>query len=319
MNAEQFSSALGKVNDRYIMEAVSYRKKKSGWVKWGAMAACFGLIVTAAMMTLPGLLNGPGGVAPPPGPDVPGPAAASPEPGIPGPVTSDNQPGAQPLQPPEKQNVIINWDNVAVNDSAGMAPDGARLYRDPALYNEEILDAEGVRAYYGWELAPAYIPDGLTGGGKAVSGRIVREKATGNIVEEQAGRSFWTDFREDGSPKSDDDVAIPTGFTIRVSKLGILRCALLPVDKSETTDFGGTPVTLSHASLPYGPFDPERMDPSGLYHLPAGYYDIYVASFTLDGVEYEIEAKRLELEEVVRIVASVVSWPSREDFTVGNP
>ena len=41
MNAEQFSSALGKVNDKYIMEAITYeRKKKSGWLKWGAMAAC---------------------------------------------------------------------------------------------------------------------------------------------------------------------------------------------------------------------------------------------------------------------------------------
>lgn len=31
MNAAQFSSALGKVNDKYIMEAITYeRKKKSG-------------------------------------------------------------------------------------------------------------------------------------------------------------------------------------------------------------------------------------------------------------------------------------------------
>ena len=59
MNAEQFSSALGKVNDKYIMEAITYeRKKKSGWLKWGMMAACFGLILTAAL-TLPGILKGP--------------------------------------------------------------------------------------------------------------------------------------------------------------------------------------------------------------------------------------------------------------------
>ena len=71
MNAEQFSSALGKVNDKYIMEAITYeRKKKSGWLKWGAMAACFGLIVTVAMAALPGLLKGPGGVAPPPNPNL---------------------------------------------------------------------------------------------------------------------------------------------------------------------------------------------------------------------------------------------------------
>ena len=46
MNAAQFSSALGKVNDKYIMEAITYeRKKKSGWLKWGVMAACLTLVL----------------------------------------------------------------------------------------------------------------------------------------------------------------------------------------------------------------------------------------------------------------------------------
>lgn len=48
MNAEQFSSALGKVNDKYIMEAVTYkRKKKSGWLKWCVAAACIGLVLVS--------------------------------------------------------------------------------------------------------------------------------------------------------------------------------------------------------------------------------------------------------------------------------
>ena len=198
----------------------------------------------------------------------------------------------------------------------GLAPGAVPLYRDPALYNEEILDAEGVRTYYGWELAPAYIPDDLTGGGKAVSGRIVREKATGNVVEDQAGRSFWVDFGEDGSPRSNDDIVIPKGFTITVSKLGIIHCGLLPVDEERTTDFGGVPVTLSHCSMKHGPFDPTKKAPDGLSNMPAGYYDIYTASFTLDGVEYEISAQRLELEEVIKIVASIID-PYSENFVVG--
>lgn len=58
MNAEQFSSALGKINDKYIMEAITYeRKKKSGWLKWGAMAACFGFLLTVALTTLPGIFE----------------------------------------------------------------------------------------------------------------------------------------------------------------------------------------------------------------------------------------------------------------------
>lgn len=297
-------------------------EKKIGWLKWGTMAACFGLIFTLTMMTLPNILKGQGNIVPPPppAPDVPGPVVND----------NDNQPSDKPMSPPSEREITINWNNVAVNESAGLAPVAAPLYRDPAVYSEEILDAEGVNSYYGWApdavgvsdyygwvLAPAYIPDGLTGGGKAVSGRIVREKATGNIVEDQAGRSFWVDFGEDGSPKSNDDIVIPKGFTIRVSRLCILHCCLLPVDGERTTDFGGIPVTLSHCSLPYGPFDPAQKAPNGLHNMPAGYYDIYVASFTLNGVEYEIEAQRLELEEVIKITASIINMPYSENFVVG--
>lgn len=316
MNAMEFSSALGKVNDKYIMESITYeRKKKSHWLKWGAMAACFGLILTVTMITLPGILRGQGSIVPSPAPDVPGPVVSN----------DNNQPSVEPIQPtieslspPDERKIIINWDNVTVNESSGTAPEAARRYYDPELYAEETWGEEEIVAYYGWNLAPDYIPEGLTGGGRSVAAGIWREKVTGEIVEEQAGRGFWTNFWEDGSPKSDDDLYIPTGFTIRVSRLHILHCALLPVDQSETTDFGGVPVTLSHCSMPHGPFDPTQKDPSGLHNMPAGYYDIYVASFALNGVEYEIQAQRLELEEVIKIAASVINMPYSENFTVGN-
>ena len=299
MNAAQFSSALGKVNDKYIMETVNYNhKKKSGWLKWGAMAACFCLILTAAIATLPGILKGPNDVLPPPNPNI-------------GSVVGDddNQSETEPLQPADEREIIINWDNVAVNESVGLAPDFSRLDPDPALYEEEIWGQKEIKDYYGWELNVPYIPEGLTGGGKVVTATVYRDKATGRIIEDQVGRGFWVDFWEDGSPKSDDNIVIPRGFTITVSKLGILQCGLLPIDEEHTTDFGGVPVTLSHCSLPYG---------DGLSNTPAGYYDIYVASFTLDGVEYEITADRLDLEEVIKIVASIINMPYRENFTVGG-
>lgn len=53
MNAAQFSNALGKVNDKYIVEAVTYEhKKKSGRLKWGAVAACF-MVLVVAISALP--------------------------------------------------------------------------------------------------------------------------------------------------------------------------------------------------------------------------------------------------------------------------
>ena len=51
--------------------AACERKKKSGWLKWGVMAACFGLILTAALTMLPGILKGLNKIPTPgPGPAV---------------------------------------------------------------------------------------------------------------------------------------------------------------------------------------------------------------------------------------------------------
>ena len=184
MNAEQFSSALGKVNDKYIMEAITYeRKKKSGWLKWGAMAACFGLILTVTLTTLPSILRGPNKVEPPPNPGL-----------VPGISDNEHQNSGDPLQPPGERKITINWDNVAVNESAGLAPDYSRLYLDPALYEEEIWGQEEIKDYYGWELNVPYIPDGLTGGGQAVTATIYRDNTTEKVIEDQVSRGFWADF-----------------------------------------------------------------------------------------------------------------------------
>ena len=60
MNAAQFSSALGKVNDKYIMEAITYeRKKKSGWLKLGVIAACLCFIVSATVTGIFRLFSNP--------------------------------------------------------------------------------------------------------------------------------------------------------------------------------------------------------------------------------------------------------------------
>ncbi len=50
MNADTFSNALGKVNDKFIMEAVAYRKRRvKAWLKRGAAAACLCLIIGTAV------------------------------------------------------------------------------------------------------------------------------------------------------------------------------------------------------------------------------------------------------------------------------
>ena len=129
MMAENILDAMGEINDEAIQDAREYRGNRSGRaVRWGAMAACFVLVVTAAAAALPGLWNRPGGIESPPDP---------------GPV-------------------IIDWDNVVVNESAGFVSDTTRIYRDPDLYEEEIWGQKEIKDYYGRELNVPYIPDGLT-------------------------------------------------------------------------------------------------------------------------------------------------------------
>ena len=79
MRSIDLYSAIRAVDDDILERSETTackRNKKNGWLKWGAMAACFGLILTAALVTLPGILKGTGGVVPPPAPD-PGPVISS--------------------------------------------------------------------------------------------------------------------------------------------------------------------------------------------------------------------------------------------------
>lgn len=328
MKGKKLLYAMNYVNSNYIEEASvemggtgsaikNYVNTKGDgaarpWVRYFAAAACLCLALLGAFRlgrapTVYGP-DGPGAVVVPPVPtQSQSPAEVSQVPAL--------AETPRPMQPPQGRQDTIQWRFVEVNESEGLGLDATRLYMDPELYTAEHWDMDQVREYFGWELAPAYIPEDLTGGGQGVGLTVYRDKATGELIEDQAGRGFWVDFWEDGSPKSDDDIVIPRGFTVRCSRLGILHCALLPVDDERVTQFDRTEVVLTHASLPYGPFDPTRQDPSGLYNMPAGYYDIYVASFTLDGVEYEVECQRMELEELIKIVASIIS--PTEDIIVG--
>ncbi len=51
MNANKFSDALGSIGENYVNEAVAYtaKKKRNRWLKWGAVAACFCLLLSAAI------------------------------------------------------------------------------------------------------------------------------------------------------------------------------------------------------------------------------------------------------------------------------
>lgn len=51
--------------------------------------------------------------------------------------------------------------------------------------------------------------------------------------------------------------------------------------------------------MPYGPYDAQA-------HEPSGYYDLHVAEFTCNDIDYEIIASQMEVDELVKVVASII-------------
>lgn len=72
----------------------------------------------------------------------------------------------------------------------------------------------------------------------------------------------------------------------------------------EWSDIAGTPVAIGYRAMSHGPYDPDT-------HEPAGYYDLYVAQFTLDGASFQIVADEMALEDVVKVTASIIC-PNQE-------
>lgn len=286
MKSETIMSALSGVDDKLIRNArVSQKTRSSRWVRWGSAAACFAVLLAAALIRWRG-----GAVTQPVAPAV---SDGSIQNTIS--ISGDSRPS-------------ISMSKIFVNELSEYQPDVSRLWRDPALYDEVVWDHGEITAYYGKELSPAYIPEGLTASSYNGTARVCIQK-DGTVAEDMVWLGFYQEYQEDGGPKYTEDVAAYKGFSIQASKLGILDCGiyLLPENVVKASDFGGTAVTIGYRSMPYGPYAPET-------HQPAGYYDLYVAEFEFEDIEYKIVAEQMELEELVQVVASIIYDES--DFVI---
>ena len=284
MNAKLFSEAMSEVNGKYYEEAANYHCKKHGWVKWSAMAACLTVVLFTVFSVIPNYFRQQG-TTPPDNPN-----------GVIVDTPTDNP---DDVTTPATSEIHISMDNISFNE-AGALTDAVRIWRDPELYEHIQWDKDAVIEYYGKDLTPAYIPDGLTAAIGNGTARVVADKSA-NIVEDTVWLGFYHDYYEDGSPKLTEGVTAHKGFSITVSKIGLLNDCfyILPENEVKTSDSDGTAVTFGYRSMPYGPYDPDT-------HEPSGYYDMYVAEFEYDGIEYQIVAEQMEAEGVVKVVSSII-------------
>lgn len=280
MNTRDFSKAMSAIDNKYIEEAINYKKqaKSYSWVKWGA-AACF-FVFAAIFSILPNYIKQQG-IIPPDEPNG---------------ITTDN-----PIHdtPPAASEIHISMENIFVNDIAELS-DAVDNWYDSELYDNVVWDKEAVIKYYGKDLTPVYIPDGLIAAPGNGTAAVIISK-DGHMVSDTIWLNFYHDYYEDGSPKLTENAAACKGFFITASRIGLLNdCIyLLPENEVKTSDIGGTAVTFGYRSMPYGSYDPKT-------HEPSGYYDMYVAEFEHGGTQYQIVAEQMELEELIKVVSSII-------------
>lgn len=274
MNAKLFSEAMSEVNDKYYQEAENYHCKKHGWVKWSAMAACLTVVLFTAFSVLPHYFRQQG-TTPPDNPNG---------------VIVDNPTDTINDTTPATSEIHISMSNIAMNQiNDSFNTDYARY--NPETDVEVVWNREDIIAYYGTDLVPAYIPDGFSAS-EDNNKAIAYIGQDGSVVED----TVYLDFYNGEAAQN----GIKQGFSITASKIGIVQtCFVLPEDELKTSDIGGTTVAFGHRSVPNGPYDPNT-------HEPSGYYDMYVAEFEHDGIEYEIVAEQMEAEEVVKVVSSII-------------
>lgn len=288
MDGKQLLLALDFIDDSLIAEASEEKplRRQIHPGKWIALAA--GLtIVVAAVLAVPNILR----------PEM------QPEsvPGIVAPVES-TQAAA------ESENAQTVPDG-AVPEAGGSA--AIRIDRDDIHVNQPMeqtagaiklddytrieWDADDIRAYFGRDLTPAYIPAGLTpdeNNGRA----YVYQKADGTLAYDTVSVRY-------GSIAPTGEAAAPEGFVLTAYKVGSLSdCVyVLPgEDEIRTSDIAGTGVTIGYREMCFGPYDPET-------HAPSGTYPMYVLQFALDDVHYDITTASLSLDDAVRIAASVIT------------
>lgn len=227
MNGKDLLMGLGHVDEAYIQAAEEKTLRKPfGTVlrRYGAMAACFAVLIVAATVFY---------TRSPVGPTPPGPVVALPD----------------ISQPPEfvSEEVTVDMKQVYFNDAIGSQED---IWYDPEVYTITSLTGQALTDYYQRDLTPLWLPDGLTPSKQ--NGRAEQViAADGAIVSDMAVLDFYSGFQDDNLPELYEDTNAAKGLSLSVSRLG--RDYVLPEQERQTTDIDGVAVTLGVSIRPCEP------------------------------------------------------------------
>lgn len=187
----------------------------------------------------------------------------------------------------------VDMGQILVNDIHGVS-EGGSLY-DPKLHEIVTWTMDEIVAYYGKNPVPAYIPDILAASPYNESATVLVDKS-GAAVNDLVYFDFYHAYDNNGIPLSDAGSGAKIGFSVAVSKIGTTsNCVYADINNLETTYIGDTAVIFGSMSTPY---------------------ELYTAEFQYEDIHYLIIAEQMQLEEVVKVVASIIF--ESENITIMN-
>ena len=245
MNGKDLLLGLGHVDESYIQaaEEKTTLRRPLGTVlrRYGAMAACFAVLIVAATVLYTR------------SPIVPTP---------PGPVVEPPDISQSPEFVPEE--VIVDMRQVYFNDAIGPRED---IWYDPDVYTITLLTGQTFSDYYQRDLTPLWLPDGLTPSKQNGTAEQVIA-ADGVIAGDIAVLDFYSGFRDDSLPELYEDTNAAKGLSLSVSRLGTLPQwdYVLPEQERQTTDINGTEITLGMSISGAAEVINAEWESAGLYY-----------------------------------------------------
>ena len=283
MTKEALFEVLNDLDDAHIAQVEAVPVRKHHWKIWVGLAACAAAVL-AMCLTLPALRTDPA----PSAHQDPAPAATQ-------------TPSA--AQTPDA--IHLDMGDIHINELSELTA-AAPLWYDPELYDQVWWDQEDLLSYFGRNLTPAYLPEGISPAPWNDQAQVVVDKDSAALVQDRVVLHFYHAYGQQGNPQLTEDVPARKGFSLSASRLGFIGDCLYvrPEDEAQVSCIGETEVIFGYRSMPYGPYDPDT-------HSPAGYYNLCVAEFTSGGIRYQIVMEQMAPEELVKVTASLL-WGTDE-------
>lgn len=185
-----------------------------------------------------------------------------------------------------------------IDTEAGFADSDNRLVLPNGGYEKKLTQAESFD-YLGKDVRPTFLPEGIKYLGDEFPefSQTIFYNLDNSVYHDQFYFSYAYDF-ESYNP-------LEKKIGITVSKVSSAQddCISIWAENMEASKIKDIDVMIGKREMPYGPFTPVEDGPS----IPSGYYDLFVAEFSYDGLNYQVISDNLTEEEFVKVLASMIN------------